>query len=104
VADSSALPTLGDGDGEELVTRLDQNYPNPFNPTTQIRFTIAESQHVSLKVYNMAGQLITTLIEGSIPAGSHQATFSADNLSSGVYFYRLITENEIFTRKMTFIK
>jgi hypothetical protein len=96
------LDQLGGETPEE--TTLNQNYPNPFNPSTQIRFTISESQQVSLKIYNLAGQLVATLIDGSISAGTHQTTFSADHLASGIYFYRLITENEIITRQMTFLK
>jgi hypothetical protein len=96
------LDELGGETPEE--TTMNQNYPNPFNPTTQIRFTISESQQVSLKIYNLAGQLVATLIDGSISAGTHQTTFSADHLASGIYFYRLITENEIITRQMTFLK
>jgi len=91
----------------ELVfeTELSQNYPNPFNPTTQIRFTIPESQQVSLKVYDMAGRLVANLVDNTgYPAGSHEVTFNANSLASGIYFYRFITESEIVTRKMTLMK
>jgi hypothetical protein len=89
----------------ELETEVNQNYPNPFNPSTQIRFTLDETQHVSLKVYDITGRLIVNLIDGAITqAGTHEVTFNADNLASGVYFYRFITESEIVTRKMTLMK
>jgi hypothetical protein len=86
-------------------TELNQNYPNPFNPTTQVRFTLTESQEVSLRVYDMAGRLVATLIDGvNLTSGQHEATFEAQSLASGIYFYRLITQTEIITRKMTLMK
>jgi len=89
----------------EIETELSQNYPNPFNPTTQIRFTIAEAQQVSLKVYDMAGRLVANLVDNTgYSTGSHEITFNANSLASGIYFYRFITEREIVTRKMTLMK
>ncbi len=101
----------GDQEGEggterekPAETTLSQNFPNPFNPSTQIQFTLTETQQVSLRVYNLTGQLITTLIDGTVPGGTHQVTFNAGNLASGIYIYRLITEKEKITYQMTFIK
>ncbi|WP_165779143.1 T9SS type A sorting domain-containing protein [Rhodohalobacter barkolensis] len=97
--------TANTDEASEFRTELGQNYPNPFNPTTQIRFTIAESQQVSLKVYNMAGQLVTNLVDNvDYSAGTHEVNFNASNLASGIYFYRFITGSEIVTRKMTLMK
>ena len=87
-----------------LATRLNQNYPNPFNPTTTISFFLKKSSHISLKVYNLSGQGVTTLLEGIKPSGSYSIGFDGSHLSSGVYFYRLITENFSQTYKMVLIK
>jgi len=99
--------TTGEKEMQETLfeIELSQNYPNPFNPTTQIRFMISESQQVSLKVYDMAGRLVANLVDNSsYSAGSHEVTFNANSLASGIYFYRFITESEIVTRKMTLMK
>jgi len=85
-------------------TAVNQNYPNPFNPTTQIEFTLSEVQNVSLRVYDMAGRQVAVLVDGVREAGRHAATFNADNLASGVYFYKLVTDRQTFTRQMTLIK
>jgi hypothetical protein len=91
--------------GEQpFETSLAQNYPNPFNPSTQIEFTLSEVQNVSLKVYDMAGRQVATLVDGVHQAGQHSKRFDASQLSSGVYFYRLISDKFISTRKMTFLK
>jgi hypothetical protein len=92
---------------EEIVfeVEVEQNYPNPFNPSTNIRFSLADQQQVSLKVYDMTGRLVATLINSEILGGGpHSARFDASNLASGIYFYRLITPAEIVTRKMTLMK
>ncbi|MBS4027821.1 MAG: T9SS type A sorting domain-containing protein [Ignavibacteriales bacterium] len=74
---------------------LSQNYPNPFNPTTTLSFVISRSSLVSLKIYNVIGQEVATLIHSRLMnAGMHEIQFDASNLSSGVYFYRLTSSNE----------
>ena len=93
--------------GEELAfeTELQQNYPNPFNPTTNIRFTLGETQEVNLRVYDMAGRLVATLYNNTLlQSGPHETTFNAASLASGIYFYRIVTETEVITRKMTLMK
>ena len=85
--------------------RLDQNYPNPFNPSTTIQFTLARPARVSLRVFNLLGQEVATLVDEVRTAGSHQVTFDARNLASGAYFYRLTTDAEIVgTKRMLFVK
>jgi Secretion system C-terminal sorting domain len=71
------------------VFALSQNYPNPFNPTTVIGYSIASASHVSLKVFDMLGREIATLVNGQMAPGNYTAAFDASRLSSGVYFYRL---------------
>ena len=84
--------------------KLDQNYPNPFNPTTRIRFSISELSFVKLKVYDIVGNEIETLVNQEKPAGSYEVQFSAVDLPSGVYFYRIQTGGFIDTKKMILLK
>ena len=83
---------------------LNQNYPNPFNPVTNINFALPKSGNVTLKVYDMLGNLVTTLYNGFKPAGYYNTNFDGTNLSSGIYFYQLKADNFIETKKMTLIK
>ena len=71
------------------VFALEQNYPNPFNPSTTINFKLAVDSKISLKVFDILGQEVATLVSGNFDAGSHTATFNAANVNSGVYMYRL---------------
>jgi hypothetical protein len=79
---------------------LEQNYPNPFNPTTMITFGLAKASNVKLTVYNTIGQEVKVLVNGSMSAGYHSVDFKANNLPSGVYIYRLTSENESISKKM----
>jgi hypothetical protein len=83
---------------------LDQNYPNPFNPSTSIRFNIPESGLVTLKVYNALGQEVATLLNEIKNAGSYEYNFNAANLTSGIYFYKIQSNNFTATKKMILIK
>jgi len=80
------------------------NYPNPFNPTTNIRFSLPQSVQVKLSVYNILGQEVAVLTNGSFQAGTHEVQFDATHLSSGIYLYTLQTENSILTQKMILSK
>ncbi|MGA2622724.1 MAG: T9SS type A sorting domain-containing protein [Bacteroidota bacterium] len=83
---------------------LGQNYPNPFNPTTRISFDISQTEFVSLKVYNLLGQEVATLVNGHMMPGSYEATFDASPLPSGLYFYCLSAGNFSQVRKMCLLK
>jgi len=83
---------------------LYQNHPNPFNPTTQIAFDLKESGFVNLKVFNLLGQEIATLISTQKQAGTHSTTFNANNLPSGIYLYRLEVNDFISHKKMLLMK
>ncbi len=83
---------------------LSQNYPNPFNPTTQINYSLQESNFVNLKVYNSIGELVSTLINEEKPAGSYSVSFNASGLPSGVYFYRITSGSFNQTRKMILLR
>lgn len=83
---------------------LEQNYPNPFNPTTQIKYSIPADGFVSLKVFNLIGQEIAEPVSGFAKAGEHQISFDASTLPSGVYLYRLETNNKARVKKMMVVK
>jgi hypothetical protein len=84
---------------------LYQNYPNPFNPTTNIRFSIDKPGLVSLKVYNVLGQVVATLINGqNMSTGTYEATLDARNLASGIYMYELRVDNTVTSKKMVLLK
>lgn len=83
---------------------LSQNYPNPFNPSTEIKFNLAETGFTSLKVYDMLGRQVSTLVSENMTSGSHTVSFNASNLASGIYIYRLTSKNSTLTRRMTLIK
>lgn len=84
--------------------KLEQNYPNPFNPSTNINFTLPTASDVTLTVYNVLGQRVATLVNGRMNSGAHGVRFDASNLASGIYFYRLQTNNFVQQRSMTLIK
>ncbi len=79
---------------------LSQNYPNPFNPETKIKYNLQKESQVSLKVYDVLGREVQTLVDGTSPAGEYVVDFNASKLSSGVYFYRLKSGDFTETKKM----
>jgi len=84
---------------------LSQNYPNPFNPTTNINFSIPKAQNVSLKIYDMMGREVASLINNEVlKAGEYKADFNAANLTSGVYYYALKTDEFVSTKSMILVK
>jgi hypothetical protein len=94
-ADGSALPH---------ACSLDQNHPNPFNPATTIRFGLPEAGKVGLTVYDVTGRQISTLLSGWRDAGYHEVIWDASNLPSGIYFYRIETDQFTAVKKMALIK
>jgi hypothetical protein len=84
--------------------RLCQNYPNPFNPNTTITYQISDFGFVLLKIYDILGREVATLVNGDKPAGSHEVNFSASNLSSGIYYYRLSANGFTETKRMVISK
>jgi hypothetical protein len=101
---------VGAGTPSVAVNELEQNYPNPFNPTTTIKYQIKETGYVSLRVYNVAGQLVRTLVDEQVKAGVvnnvqwHGLNDAGQQVSSGVYFYKLVTTNFTQTKKMVLLK
>lgn len=95
VEDVAAMP---------VTFKLHNNYPNPFNPTTTIKYDIPENSHVSLKVYDILGREVATLINGVKNAGYHQVTFDASRLASGTYVYRITTDKQSYSKKMLLLK
>ena len=88
---------------------LAANRPNPFSRGTEIRFGLPEAARISLKVYNVEGRVVATLADGQYPRGYHRVSWTGRDskgvsVATGVYFYRLETENKVLTRKMMMLK
>jgi hypothetical protein len=92
--------------GNEIPARyaLNQNYPNPFNPSTRINFNIPKSSYITIKVYDNTGKEIRTLVSSEFQAGYYGIDFEAEDVSSGIYYYRLIASDFTETKKMVLIK
>jgi hypothetical protein len=99
---SSDVKELGNGIPDEFA--LMQNYPNPFNPTSAIRYSIPEASFATIKVYDMLGNEVATLINEEQPAGNYEVDFNAAGLSSGMYLYRLQAGNFVEVKKMILMK
>ncbi len=93
-------------DGEVIARTYDlsQNYPNPFNPVTTIPFAIYKNAHVELKVYDVQGKLVDTLVDGPMNAGNHNIKYDANHLATGNYFYQLKVEGHMLTKKMILVR
>ena len=99
-------PTLCNGPirGNAPVYALDSPYPNPFNPTTDLRFSLAETGHALLVVYDVTGREVVRLVDGTLEAGSHEYRFEASHLPSGVYLARLTAGDFTATRRIVLAK
>jgi hypothetical protein len=107
IGDTTDVATGIDRDENSQIARefnLQQNYPNPFNPTTTIEYAIGDAGHVSLKIYNILGQVVKTLVDKKQVAGAHQVDFDGRDLASGVYFYTLKSGSFVKTQKMVLLK
>lgn len=83
---------------------LSNNNPNPFNPSTSIQYAVSSRQFVTLKVYDILGTEIATLVNQEKPAGNYEVNFNASNLSSGVYIFKMKAGDFVETRKMVLLK
>ena len=102
-------PTVGICDKQQSLSPstyiLNQNYPNPFNPSTTIDYSIPKQSYVAIKVFDLQGRTVATLVNKEQPQGHHQTKFNATGLTSGVYFYTLLVDNNrIETKRMLYMK
>jgi hypothetical protein len=86
------------------VCDLEQNYPNPFNPSTTIRYALPSRTHVTLTIFNTLGQQVVTLVNEVQDAGYHDVRFDGTNLSSGVYFYRIVAGTYVESKKLVILR
>lgn len=107
----TGIETNGSALAAQMPTKfsVSQNYPNPFNPTTEIQYALPHASNVSIKIYNMLGQEIKTLVSGEKSAGNYTVQWNGDNnfgakVSSGAYIYRVIAGNNVVTKKMILLK
>jgi len=98
---TSVQPSAGE---PPVAFKLEQNYPNPFNPGTTIKFSVVKSGLVSLKVYDLPGREVATLVNEEMNPGSYEVSFDATRLASGVYFYRLCTGEFVQTKTLVLQK
>ena len=101
------VPVTAIADEEPGAVRsfeLKQNYPNPFNPTTTIEYSLKNSSHITITVYNVLGEVITTLVNSKQTAGVHKVKFDANNLTSGVYFYKISSKGFSQIKKMVLMR
>jgi hypothetical protein len=100
------MATIGVSGNTELPKRfaLEQNYPNPFNPNTNIKFQLPKKEFVTIKVFDVMGREVATLVNETKEAGYYSIEFNASNLASGMYIYKIEAGNFIDTKKMVLIK
>jgi hypothetical protein len=103
---NSLITTVGESRHGPIpgTHRLHQNYPNPFNPSTTIEYALHHSGYVTLRVYNVLGEELATLVDGEQSAGPFTTEWDASDMPSGIYFYRLRAGNYVQTRKMVLMK
>jgi hypothetical protein len=98
----TSTTSVENGTTTPVTFALEQNYPNPFNPATKIRFSVPDGivGATSLRIYDMLGREIGTLVDGALQAGTYTAEWNAGNLASGIYFFRLTAGQNTLTKKM----
>jgi hypothetical protein len=106
LAKESGEPENGENEQQIIPDEisLEQNFPNPFNPSTTINYQLSEKNHVSLKVYDILGNLVTTLVDQEMEAGYYNVNWNASQLASGIYIYRIISGTYVSTKKMILMK
>jgi hypothetical protein len=97
-------PVAVEETGQAGEFRLEQNYPNPFNPTTRIVYRVDGRQSVQLKVYDLLGREVATLVHETKPPGEYSVSFDAEGLASGVYVYRLSLGGRVLSRRMVLVR
>jgi hypothetical protein len=105
--DNFGYPIILSAENQDLKLNnfsLEQNYPNPFNPTTKIKYSLPQSSNMSIKVYNVLGKEVATLVNEEKPTGNYEVEFDATALPSGIYFYRFQTSSYHDTKKMIILK
>lgn len=103
----ASASAVGISDDKKIIIdefKLEQNYPNPFNPLTSIRYSIPKAAFVSIKIYNLVGEEIATIVNEVKSAGNYQIKFNALGLTNGIYFYKLQAGNFTETKKMVLLK
>lgn len=98
------IPKISTGGFSILEYKLFDNYPNPFNPRTKITYSIKEEGLVTLKIYDVLGKEIATLVNENKPSGNYEAEFDASQLPSGIYIYKLQAGSFISSKKMLLLK
>ena len=106
IADFSLTSTVNTNETNELPNELKlfQNYPNPFNPETKIKFWVNKTSNIKLNIYNSLGQKIETLLNKEFSIGRYNVIFNAEKYSSGVYYYQLISDDKVITKKLVLLK
>ena len=83
---------------------LKQNFPNPFNPTTQIEFELGASENIELLIFDVNGRFVDLIIDNFLSSGTYSFVWNAYNYNSGIYFVKIYSDNEFYTKKITLIK
>ena len=100
------VSSVGSNTTDKFIStfQLYQNYPNPFNPSTTIKFSVPKSEKVTLKIYNLLGQEVATLVSDNLNAGDYTYSWNAESLAGGVYIYKVQAGSFLQVRKMVFLK
>lgn len=101
---NNIISDVDDGSSGIFTFNLEQNFPNPFNPATTIKFSLAKEAEVTLSIYNSLGQKVTELVNTNLKAGNYNYQWSAGEVSSGIYFYELMTDKYRAIKKMILLK